>query len=191
MTIYSKIKNKIALLFSSLYSPRMKNGFRRGDGIYLPSTRISTSTFIDSPEKLIIENNVFIGHFNFLDASNGLTIEEGCQITNYVSVLTHSSHISIRLYGKNYGGADMVGYQKGNVRIGKYSFIGPHSVIAHGTNIGKGCIVSAYSFVKGNFPDFSIISGNPAIVTGNARELDQKYLTQHPELKSVYNEWAQ
>jgi carbonic anhydrase/acetyltransferase-like protein (isoleucine patch superfamily) len=128
--------------------------------------------------------------FNFIDASNGITLSEGCQITNYVSVLTHSSHISIRLYGREYKGNDMIGYVKGSVSIGKFTFIGPHSVIMPGTKIGKGCIVSAYSMVKGEFPDFSIISGNPAKIVGDTRKLDAEFLNQHPELNVHYLSWA-
>jgi acetyltransferase-like isoleucine patch superfamily enzyme len=59
-----------------------------------------------------------------------------------------------------------------------------------GAKIGKGCIVSAYSMVKGDFPDFSIISGNPAKVIGDTREMDEPYLREHPELIQFYSEWA-
>ena len=156
----------------------------------LKNTRISNTTFIGNLDNLTCDDHVFIGHFNFIDASNGLTIGEGCQITNYVSVLTHSSHISIRLYGREYKGNDMIGYVKGSVSIGEYTFIGPHSVVMPGTSIGKGCIVSAYSMVKGEFPDFSILSGNPARVVGDTRDLDAFYLKQHPELNAHYIQWA-
>ena len=145
---------------------------------------------MDIVEHLNIQDNVFIGHFNFIEASNGITIEEGCQITNYISIITHSSHISIRLYGKQYAGLDMKGYVKGSVCIGKYTFIGPHSVIMPGTKIGKGSIVSAYSMVKGDFPEFSIIAGNPAKVVGNTRNIDGPFLQANPELRTFYEEWA-
>ena len=65
---------------------------------------------------------------------------------------------------------DLIGYIQGKVNIGKYTFIGPHSTIMPNTTIGKGCIVSAYSYVKGNYPDFSIISGNPAKIVGDTRD---------------------
>jgi acetyltransferase-like isoleucine patch superfamily enzyme len=60
-----------------------------------------------------------------------------------------------------------------------------------GSSIGKGCIVSAFSYVNGVFPDFSVIAGNPAVVTGDTRTLDQHYLDQHPHLKEFYNQWSQ
>lgn len=169
----------------------MLYGFKVPSGKYLPHTRVSNTTYIGCKNKLNIADHVFIGHFNFLDCCNGLTIGEGCQITNFISILTHSSHIAIRLHGKSYlEKTDLAGYKKGAVEIGKYSFIGPHSLISAGTKIGKGCLVAAYSHVKGSFPDFSILSGNPARVTGSTRDLDHPYLAEHPELKKFYDDWS-
>jgi acetyltransferase-like isoleucine patch superfamily enzyme len=59
-----------------------------------------------------------------------------------------------------------------------------------GTKIGKGSIVAAYSYVRGEFPDFSIIAGNPAQVVGDTRTKDNILLNQHPELQAFYDEWA-
>lgn len=183
--------NSLKYRLQKWMGPIMVGRYRNRDGKVLPLTRVSNSTYIGNKENLDIEDNVFIGHFNFIDASNGLTIKTGCQITNYVSIITHSSHISIRLYGKQYPHEkDLKGYVKGSVTIGAYTFIGPHSLIMPGTKIGKGCIVSAYSKVQGEFPDFSVISGNPAKVTGSTKDLDRSYLESHPELKKHYSEWA-
>jgi acetyltransferase-like isoleucine patch superfamily enzyme len=171
-------------------SPRMVFPYRGVHGKIVEGTRVSNSTFIDHPEKLILGKKVYIGHFNFLEASHGMEIGDGCQVTNFVSITTHSSHRSIRLYGKDYGGAEMKGYVTGKVVIGKFTFIGPHSTIMPGSNIGKGSLVSAYSMVKGDFPDFSILAGNPATVIGDTRSKDSELIRQHPELKRYYDEWA-
>jgi acetyltransferase-like isoleucine patch superfamily enzyme len=160
-------------------------------GKYLAKTRISTSTFIDHPANLDIGDNVHIGHHNFIEASNGITIEEGCQITNFISITTHSSHIAIRLYGDHYTNVSHHdGYLRGKVHIGKYTFIGPYTLIMPETRIGKGCLVHAYSNVKGDVPDFSVIAGNPAKVIGDTREIDKPYLEKHPELKTWYDQWV-
>jgi acetyltransferase-like isoleucine patch superfamily enzyme len=84
----------------------------------------------------------------------------------------------------------MKGYIRGSVDIGAYTFIGPHAIIMPDTTIGKGSIVAAFSYVKGNFPDFSIIAGNPAKVVGDTRKIDEQYLKEHPELNEYYTEWA-
>ncbi len=144
-----------------------------------------------APESLSLGENVFIGQYNFIEASNGIVIEEGCQITNFISIVSHSSHISIRLYGSSYREInDPVGYVKGAIRIEKYSFIGPHVTIMPNSKIGKGSIVSAYTMLKGEFPDFAIIAGNPAKVIGDTREMDNSFFEKNPELKEKYEQWA-
>ena len=190
MRILRLIKSIIKKNSTKKFGPRVLNGFYH-NGKFLKDVRISESTVLSFPENLELHENIFIGHYNFIEASNGISIEEGVQLTNYISILSHSSHISIRLYGKNYRKKkELIGYIKGNVRIGKYTFIGPHSTIMPDTIIGKGCLVSAYSYLKGDYPDFSIISGNPAIVVGTTKDLDIKYLEEYPELKEYYDEWA-
>ncbi len=161
------------------------------NGADLPLTRIGSNTSIVGEDNLNLANDVFIGQFNFIEASNGIRIAEGCQITNYISILSHSSHQSIRLYGAAYRKtSDHLAYVKGKVEIGKYTFVGPHSTILPNTKIGKGSIVSAYSMVKGEFPDFAIIAGNPAKVIGDTRDKDKEWLEKHPELLKFYEAWA-
>jgi acetyltransferase-like isoleucine patch superfamily enzyme len=172
----------------------MVGGYKNHDSVFCKNTRIGSSTTIIQSEKLQIQDHVYIGQYNFLDASNSLKIEEGCQITSYVSILTHSSHISIRLYGDQYINvpeSDKVGYKRGPVLIGAYTFIGPHVVIMPGTKIGKGCIVSAFSYLDGEYPDFSVIGGQPAQVLKSTKELDQPFLDQDEKLKSNYLNWSQ
>jgi acetyltransferase-like isoleucine patch superfamily enzyme len=153
--------------------------------------RISSSTVLGHKSNLLLHKNVYIGHYCRIDASNGVEIDEGVQFGSFVSIISHSSHRSIRLYGDEYTNyKDPIGYIKGPVYIGKYSFIGPHSVIAPNTKIGKGSLIKAYSYVRGDFPDFSIIAGNPAKVVGDTRESDAKILEQHPEIKPFYDAWA-
>jgi acetyltransferase-like isoleucine patch superfamily enzyme len=95
------------------------------------------------------------------------------------------------LYRENYRKeSNLVGYKKGKVIIEEYSFIGPHTTIMPGTHIGKGSLVQSHSLVKGTYPNFSIIAGNPAERIGDTRDLDQKYLDAHDILKKTYSQWA-
>lgn len=169
----------------------MRHGIRRHDGVWLPHTRISTATRVEGWPHLDLSDHVFIGHFNFIDASGGLHIGEGCQITNHVSVLTHSSHIAVRLLGRAYWGRqDPEGYQKAATHLGAYGFIGPNSVVAPGSRLGKGVLVRAFSYVRGEVPDFAVVQGQPAQVVGDTRELDAPWLARHPELRAHYEQWA-
>jgi acetyltransferase-like isoleucine patch superfamily enzyme len=191
MNMWKRIKAgfnyRIAKFFHPWSKPRMLQYSKNFQSEKVENLRIGNSTFIDSAQNLILDNNVYIGHHNFIEASNGVTIGKGCQITSFVSISTHSSHISIRLYGSNYGKAkDHVGYLNGAIEIGDFTFVGPHSVIMPNTKIGKGCIVSAFSYVKGEFPDGAVISGNPATIIKNVAEIDEPFLNEHPELRKHY-----
>ncbi|WP_077038022.1 acyltransferase [Pelomonas sp. KK5] len=158
----------------------------------LAHTRIAPSTCIEGEQQLTLSDHVFIGQFNFIDATAGLTIGEGVQITNFVSIVTHSSHRSIRLLGRGYAthAGEVPAYVKGPIAIGAYSFIGPHSLIEAGAVIGKGVVVCAYSQVRGAVPDFAIVAGQPAVQVGDVRERDAKLLAQYPELAAHYEAWS-
>ena len=169
------------------FKPRMFALKRNYQGEKIKGVRIGNSTFIDHSNKLHIEDLVYIGHYNFIEASNGIKLGKGCQITSYVNITTHSSHQSIRLYGSKYSKvSNHIGYELGSIEIGEFTFVGPFSVIMPSTKIGKGCVVAAHSYVKGDFPDYSVIAGNPAKVVGDVREKDNALLEEYPELKNTY-----
>lgn len=175
--------------------PRMIYGQRSGDGRWRAHSRISSHAHIEAPERLLLGDHVFVGHFNLLDASGGLSLGEGCQITNHVSVLTHSSHLALRLERERYWGqAAPAGLQREPTHIGAWSFIGPHSVIAPGTRLGRGVLVRAYSFVAGEVPDFAVLEGQPARIVGDSRELDRAWIERHAgdygaEARAAYEAW--
>lgn len=164
----------------------------RSQGRALPHTRISPSTCIEHEDRLVLADHVYIGHFNLLEASGGITLGEGVQITSHCAIVTHSSHRAMRLLGEGYvtwPGAKP-GWVAGPVEIGAYSFIGPHSLIEANTRLGRGTLVCAGSFVRGEYPDFAILEGRPARIVGDSREADQKLLAAHPELRVLYDAWA-
>ena len=165
-------------------------------GRLLPYTRISSASVIEHEDKLKLGDNVFIGAFNFIEASGGITIDEGVQITSHSAIVTHSSHRSQRLLGPAYvtfpvpAGGERPGWISGPIHIGAYSFVGPHCLIEANTRIGRGTLVCAGSFVRGNFPDFAILEGRPARVVGDSRRADERALLRFPELQVLYDAWA-
>jgi len=166
------------------------------NGRLLPNTRISSASVIEHEDKLTLGDNVFIGAFNFIEASGGITIEEGVQITSHNAIVTHSSHRSQRLLGPAFTtwpvapGEERPGWIAGPVHIGAYSFIGPHCLIEANTHIGRGSLVCAGSFVRGQYPDFAILEGRPARVVGDSRRDDERALVRFPELQVLYDAWA-
>ena len=172
---------------------RLLFGEQANDGGLLAFTRIGPTTCIEHEDRLVLADDVFIGHFNFIEASHSVRIDAGCQITNFVSIVTHSSHRSQRLMGNDYSSTPVKlrpGFVAGPVHIGPFCYIGPHSVIEANTTLGKGCIVAAHSRVRGVFADFSRIAGSPAQRVGDTRDDDEAMLRLHPQWRAKYQAWA-
>ena len=154
---------------------------------FMKYSRISSSAVVLNRANLNIDDHVWIGHFNLLDASNGLKIEEGVQTGSHVSMFSHSSHNSVRFYGNKYFMNDeRVTNLSGPISIGKYSFIGSGSILFPGVSIGHGSVIKAGSVVMDSFPNNSLISGNPATLVKNLSQEDMSRLDKYPELKKSY-----
>jgi len=98
--------------------------------------------------------NVWVGPFTLLDASGGLTIGDGCNISAGVQIYTHDTVNRCLSEGK-----EEVRYA--STEIGAYSHIGAGSIILKGVSIGNHCVVGAGCVVTKSFPAHSIIVGVP------------------------------
>ena len=179
--ILTKIKYKILLQW---IKPEMLP-FRYNNSSIISGTCVSNMTHVSYPKNVNIGEKVFIGHFSYIDGYRKVNIGKGCQISNYVSILTHSSHDSLRL---DPDGKNKYGLMSGDVEIGEFCFIGSHCVIMPGSKIGKGSIISSYTFVSGEFPEYSILRGQPARIVGDTKTRDLDFLSENPDAKSSYYE---
>jgi acetyltransferase-like isoleucine patch superfamily enzyme len=176
-------------IFAVIQQPFMVYGFyNKVQKKFMKLTRISSSVKIISKIKLDISDNVWIGHYSILDASNGIKIGKGVQTGPFVSIFSHSSHISIRLLGESYlQSNERIGYIDGKVEIGDYSFIGTSTVILPNVVIGKGCLIKVGSVVTKSIPDYSIVSGNPATVEGSISKIDEKYFNDKVVIENYFD----
>lgn len=157
-------------------------------GLYRHHTRISSSAIIEHRHLVAIGDHVWIGHYNVLDGSSGISLGDGCQLAANVSIFTHSSQMAVRLHGNSFISiphGKRIGYTRGQVRIGEFTFVGAGSIILPGVTLGKGCLVSANSLVTKSAPDFAILRGSPAKIVGDVRTLDEKYFLD-PEVRDSY-----
>ncbi len=185
------VRAKLNHLIAKVKTPRMVWGYQDSNGEWRPRTRISDTVFMNHPERIKIEDNVFIGHYSILDGTGGLEVGEGVQLAAWNGIYTHSSHIAIRIYGNHYQEVpeqEKKGYPINSVKIGKYVFVGAGAKILPGVTIGKGALVAAGSVVSKDIGEFEIVSGNPAEVIGDTRKLDRRHL-KDPQLMEWYNEW--
>jgi len=143
---------------------------------------MSSSVTVMNQDSLSIGDHVWVWHYSILDATEGITIEEGCQIGAWVGVFSHGSENAIRLLGRhfvNIPNEQRAGYTRGSVSIGAYTFVGAGSVILPGVKIGKGCLIAAGSLVNKSLPDYSIAVGNPATVKARTVDLDKRFFRKH------------
>lgn len=179
--------------FLAYKAPGMVHGYKRPDGVYLPRTRYSDTVYWYHRERIDIADNVFIWHHSILDGTGGIEIGEGSQIGAWCGIFTHSSHIAIRLYGRHYRDVaeeDKKGYKVAPVRIGNYSFLSAGVQMLPGASLGMGCLAMPYAVVNGQFPDFSVLGGNPARRIADSRDYDREFLENDPQLQGYYSEWA-
>ena len=172
----------------------MVRGYTDASGAYRVNTRVSSSTFIYRPENVFVEDNVYVGHYTVLDGSARLAIGEGTQVSAWSGLLTHSSHISIRLYGRHYlecPEEQKKGYQLEPVTLGRCVFIGSRVLVLPGVTIGDGALVAAGSIVRADVAAFDVVAGDPATVVGDTREMDKAYLEDDPQLLAWYTEWQE
>ncbi|MCE1227123.1 MAG: acyltransferase [Geobacteraceae bacterium] len=178
-------------LLGVLQRPFMVYGFlNRCTNRFNKYTRISSTAVIIDKKQLDIADHTWVWHHSILDASNGISIGKGCQIGAWVGIFTHGSHLAVRLLGEKYiyfEKDERIGYQRGPVSIGEYTFVGANALIMPGVSIGKGCLIGAGAIVSKSIPDYSIVSGNPAEIIGDTRKLDRKYFKNELVQKNYYD----
>lgn len=106
--------------------------------------------------KIIIEDNVSIGHNLHLTAGNILHIKSNTTISSNV-LITDIKH--------EYRNIDLHIMDQPLIikktEIGPNCFIGTGAVIDAGTILGKHCIVGANTVITGEYPDYCVIIGIP------------------------------
>jgi acetyltransferase-like isoleucine patch superfamily enzyme len=106
-------------------------------------------------EKLNLGNETDIGAFTYINAKNGVDIEDFVQVGSHCSIYSVST-----IDGK-----------AGKVALKKNCKIGSHSVIMPGVTIGENSIVGACSFVNRDVPDNVVAVGVPARVIKELKEI--------------------
>jgi acetyltransferase-like isoleucine patch superfamily enzyme len=168
------------------YRDRKKNSFRK-------YTRISSTAVIMNRKELAIGDSVWVWHYSILDATEGLEIEDGCQIGAWVGIFTHGSEHAIRLLGSSFvhiPNTERKGYTRGPVKIGAYTYIGAHAIVLPGVTIGRGCLVGAGSLITKDVPDYAIVTGNPARLRGSTIDLDRRAFYSWDHSETYYDKGA-
>ena len=104
---------------------------------------------VKHPQNLSLGYKTDIGAFTYINAKNGVIIEDEVQIGSHCSIYSIST----------------IDNKEGQVVLRKKCKVGSHSVIMPGVTIGENSIIGAFSFVNKDIPDNVVAVGVPAKVT--------------------------
>lgn len=107
--------------------------------------------------KITIGNGTHIGRNSSISAAKEIKIGSGCLFSFNVSILDHDHFFGYNVSPVN----DKLSKPK-SITINDNCFVGAHSFILKGVELGHHCVVGANSVVTKSFPPYSIIAGNPA-----------------------------
>lgn len=103
---------------------------------------------VQNKKNLKLGRKTDIGAFTYINAQNGVVIEDEVQIGSHCSIYSVST----------------IDDQGGRVILKRNCRIGSHSVIMPGVTVGENSIIGAFSFVNKNIPPNCVALGVPAKV---------------------------
>ena len=115
---------------------------------------------VQHKDKLKLGYKTDIGAFTYINAKNGVIVE------NYVQIGSHCSIYSI----------STIDNKEGEVILKKNCRVGSHSVIMPGVTIGKNSTIGAFSFVNKDVPANVIAFGIPIKIVKDLNEEEMKKL---------------
>lgn len=119
--------------------------------------RFDDNVYINYPDNIIINDDVYIGKDTFLNAYDLIEIGSHTVIAAGCKLITANHRfddLSIPINDQ--------GYDCQPIRIDEDVWIGYGVVVLPGVHLGKGCVVAAGAVVTKSFDSYSVIAGVPA-----------------------------
>jgi acetyltransferase-like isoleucine patch superfamily enzyme len=124
----------------------MKERFRHWKFPRIEESKLTKHKWlVQHKKKLKLGCKTDIGAFTYINAKNGVILED------YVQIGSHCSIYSVSTIDK----------KEGEVILKRNASIGSHSVIMPGVTIGENSIIGAFSFVNRNIPKNTLAFGVP------------------------------
>jgi len=115
---------------------------------------------VQHKENLKLGKYVDIGAFTYINAKNGVVIEDNVQIGSHCSIYSIST----------------IDNKEGKVVLKKNCKIGAHSMIMPGVTIGENSIIGAFSFVNTDIPKDTLALGIPVRIIRKLRKKEKNEL---------------
>lgn len=106
-----------------------------------------------------------IGAFTYINAKNGVIIEDFVQIGSHCSIYSVST----------------IDDKEGQVILKKNCKIGSHSIVMPGVTVGENSVIGAFSFINKDIPDNVIAFGIPVKII---RQKNKDKIVKHDKRKT-------
>lgn len=113
---------------------------------------------VQHKKSLKLGHKTDIGAFTYINAKNGVTIEDEVQIGSHCSIYSVST----------------IDNKEGTIVLKKNCRIGSHCVIMPGVTIGENSIIGACSYVNRNIPNNVTAFGVPAKIVKKRKKNNEK-----------------
>lgn len=173
MQVLKKIVTKLRILFYKLKYLRFidfSSKLYLNEKVNFPKFfKIHSGVIVvEKNANLILNENIYIGHFNNIRCAKKIIIGENTKIAQFVTIV--DSNYNIEKKDINFDEAI-----KREVIIGNNVWIGANCVILPGVNIGDYSVIAAGSVVTKDIPSETIVAGNPArIIKKRFSDLNEK-----------------
>jgi len=111
---------------------------------------------VQGVKNLQLGDRTDIGAFSYINAQEGVIIEDDVQIGSHCSIYSVST----------------IDNKKGKVVLKKNCKIGSHSVVMPGITVGENSVIGAFSFINKDIPDNVVAFGIPAKVVRKMQKID-------------------
>lgn len=133
--------NKVCIGDNVTIDSFVKIKFAGGDGDVV----LAASVYLNSGVVIYSGNGVYIGEGTLVAANTTFAA------TNHEYRARDKTVIAQRFMAS-----------KGGIRVAADCWIGANCVLLDGTNLQRGCVVAAGTVLKGEWPEYAVIAGNPA-----------------------------
>lgn len=128
-----------------------------------PTAHIYSSTRIWCPSNLVMDEYSILGdHVEVFNVAPVHLKAQAC-VSQYVSIYPGTRSMS----------NDSFESVKTPLIIGEKSWIGAHSFLGHGANIGREAVIGACTVVRNSIPAYATVVGNPAKIVGFRYPLEE------------------
>jgi acetyltransferase-like isoleucine patch superfamily enzyme len=150
----------------TIYHPQLVNlyGCNIGDGCKI-------GAFVEIRSQVTIGRNVKIQAFAFIP--EGVTIEDGVFVGPHVCFTNDKYPRAVNADGSLMSGDD---WQIVPTVVRQGAGIGANATIVCGVTIGEWAMVGAGAVVTRDVPDYAIVTGVPAQVVGDVRDLGEEQM---------------